>query len=194
MLHIQIIDEARRYYDFNWMDRHYHNWAHALAVVGGVQVISGTPSPELMLAAYWHDAVYIPGAGSDANERCSAAALNHAVKFYKTNENAEVIEKAAQLIRCTSVDHHLTCLHINGDLGILLDADLFPLCLPYEDFVENQIKIIAENGGTYEEHKSQSAEFLKQFLECREFIYHTDLARSKWEHQARANIERYLKE
>jgi len=187
---------AQAWYDINWTDRHYHNWGHALNVAKGVQVIDEKASPELILAAYWHDAIYIPGAGSDANERCSAAALLLTGRSL-TPDNMVVVDKAAQLILYTSIEIHLSnkwsISDFGGDLGTLLDADLFSLCLPYEDFIQNQINIIDENGGSYEKHQQQSAAFLKQFLTCREFIYHTDYARERWEQQARANIERYCK-
>jgi len=185
---------AQAWYDINWLNRHYHNWGHALNVVKGVQVIDENASPELILAAYWHDAVYVPGAGSDANERCSAAALGQEGMRYDDPETARTIEKAKRLIIQTSVENHLTGGRISGDLGTLLDADLSTLCYPYEDFIEIQKNIIEENGGTYPRDGHLSAAFLKNFLECREFIYHTDFARERWENQARANIERYLKE
>ena len=185
---------AQAWYDINWLNRHYHNWGHALNVVKGVQVIDENASPELILAAYWHDAVYVPGAGSDANERCSAAALGQEGMRYDDPETARTIEKAKRLIIQTSVENHLTGGRISGDLGTLLDADLSTLCYPYEDFIEIQKNIIEENGGTYPRDGHLSAAFLKNFLGCREFIYHTDFARERWENQARANIERYLKE
>ena len=184
---------AQAWYDINWLNRHYHNWAHALNVVKGVQIIDEKASPELILAAYWHDAIYIPGAGSDANERCSAAALLLTGRSL-TPDNMVVVDKAAQLILYTCIETHLNDKRIIGDLGTLLDADLSTLCYPYEDFIEIQKDIIEENGGTYSRDGHLSAAFLKQFLTCREFIYHTDFARSKWEQQARANIERYCKE
>ncbi len=189
-----IATAAQYWYDINWKSRHYHNWGHALNVVKGVQVIDENASPELILAAYWHDAIYVPGAGSDANERCSAAALGQEGLRYDDPETARTIEKAKRLVIQTSIENHLTGGRISGDLGTLLDADLSTLCLPYEDFIEIQKDIIEENGGTYEKHQQQSATFLKQFLTCREFIYHTDFARERWEQQARANIERYCKE
>ena len=185
---------AQTWYDINWLNRHYHNWGHALNVVKGVQVIDENASPELILAAYWHDAIYIPGAGSDANERCSAAALGREGLKYSDTFIAQTIEKAKQLILYTRIETHLNDKRIIGDLGTLLDADLSTLCYPYEDFIEIQKNIIEENGGTYSRDGHLSAAFLKQFLTCREFIYHTDFARSKWEQQARANIERYCKE
>lgn len=194
MPHNQLINKAREYYDFNWTERYYHNWGHAVAVVNSVQIVDLNPSKELILAAYWHDAVYIPGAGRDANERCSAAALVLSARsdhLYQTAESKDIIEKAMWLIQHTSVEHHLSKEPITGDLATLLDADLSSLAVSYDQFVHNQINIINENGGTYENSKGESATFLNQFLGRREFIYHTSAARLNWEAQARKNIEKY---
>ena len=185
---------AGSWYDINWSVRHYHNWSHALQVANRLQIIGGEASPELILAAYWHDAIYIPGAGSDANERCSAAALGQAGMKYHDSETARIIEKAKQLILYTKVETHLNDKRIVGDLAILLDADLGSLAASYEKFIEHQKNIIAENGGTYPKDQHLSAEFLRQFLHCREFIYHTDYGRLTWEKDARENIERYCEE
>lgn len=194
MDYISLIESSRAWYDHNWGDRHYHNWGHALSVVDNVHKITDTPSDELIIAAYWHDAVYVPGAGTDANERCSAAALVQSGRIYKDIGSQNVIQLAAQMIRYTKIDNHLHEGRLTGDIAILLDADLGSLAAPYELFLYTQENIILENGGTMEENKDQSAAFLKQFLKCREFIYHTDYARLNWEQAARSNIERYCKE
>jgi len=188
--------QARPWYDADiHFNRHYHNWNHACRVVSNCYTIKNdTPSQELILAAWWHDAVYVPGAGSDANERCSAAALVNASKLFAEPELTDTIAQAAFLIQSTSVETHLTYQSLTGDLAILLDADLVALADPYDQFVQTQKRIIVENGGTFENDKAKSAAFLQQFLTRRYFIYHTDYARGNWEVQARANITRYIKE
>lgn len=190
----ELTNVARVWYDIDWKTRYYHNWEHAMVVVAAVQLIDKNPSPELLLAALWHDAVYIAGAGSDANERCSAAALGNEGMKYDDPAIARIIEKSKMLIINTSIETHLHNTRISGDLATLLDADLFSLCVAYDDFVQKQTNIIYEMHGTYSKDQLKSAAFLKQFLTCRECIYHTDYARTMWESHARANIERYCKE
>lgn len=188
-----LVKASQNWYRFNEAIRKYHNYRHAKSVAEAVCELTSAPSPELLLAAWYHDAVYVPGAGEDANERCSAAALK--VEYLKTrgtfgDEAATIvadgiISEAQSLIRSTTIDHHLSTTRfdapIHRDLAMLLDADLSSLALPYEEFLVNQENIIIENSGTFEKNRVQSAMFLRQFLKCREFIYHTDKARELWE-------------
>lgn len=189
-----LTEAARTWYDINHADRHYHNWGHANTVAINVYKITNhAPSEELVLAAWWHDAVYVPNAGSDANERCSSAALGLTARIYQDSHTKVIVDKAMTLIKYTSIDMHLlkTSLSSGTDIARLLDADLGSLAAPYDDFVYNQDSIIQENGGTLAVNHKQSAAFLEKFLTCREFIYHTDYGREHWEKQARENIERY---
>lgn len=188
----RLIDIAQTYYKFNEQDRPYHNHQHALAVARDVVLTADKEDDALILAAHWHDAVYIPGARGDANEQCSAAAL---LKAASKLDDAATVEKAAQLIRYTSVQYHLHTNVLAGDIACLLDADLSSLAAPYGTFIHNQKNIINEQGGTaYEHDKAQSSAFLSQFLRVREFIYHTEYGRLNWEKTARDNITRYIEE
>lgn len=193
-----LLSSARPWYDFNWMVRHYHNWGHANLVGAAVyEMTDHAPSDSLVLAAFWHDAVYVPGAGEDANERCSAAALMMVAADYAiSKEDKETLVRAKSLILGTSIEWHLIDQRLTGDHAILLDADLSSLAQPYDKFVTTQISIIEEAGGTFGQHHAQSAAFLKQFLARpnRKFIYHTAYGREHWEVTARANIERYAAE
>ena len=63
-------------------ERAYHNVTHAQRVVETVLLLEDSPSSELVLAAKWHDAVYIPG--SSVNEIASADALMNTYKVYRT--------------------------------------------------------------------------------------------------------------
>jgi predicted metal-dependent HD superfamily phosphohydrolase len=187
---LQLCLAARPWYLHNGTVRLYHSWDHAQEVVAS---LPDGASPELTLAAYWHDAVYVPGAGSDANERCSAAALARCA-IHEDSETQDIVEKAVQLILYTDVETHLNPNTITGDLAALLDADLRSLSLPYDTFIERQKNIITEAGGTYEANHVDSAMFLQKFLEVREFIYHTQFGREIWEKDARRNIARYQTE
>ena len=187
------------YYMVNSWLRHYHNTMHATNVVIGVNELTGyDPSLALLIAAQWHDAVYFPNAGSDANERCSSAALgiearNIARSVELTREQKDSVNKAQDLIEYTCVEYHLHRNRIGGELGILLDADLSSLAAPYATFHDNQHNIIMENGGEITvENCKKSAEFLRSFLRCRKNIYHTDKGRELWEASARVNIATWM--
>ena len=190
---------AGEWYNQNFNSRKYHNLHHANTVCRAIYDIVEAPSMALLMAAKWHDAVYVPLAGSDANERCSAAALESCYRKlgeFNTPESREIIDTAKNLILKTTVAHHLTDeRNVYFPLeAALVDADLSSLATDYEPFIQNQKDIVTENYGIYENDKRKSAEFLKQFLTVRSHIYHTDKARELWESKARANIERYLNE
>jgi predicted metal-dependent HD superfamily phosphohydrolase len=187
------------HYMVNAALRMYHNTMHATLVVQAVNELTGyDPSLALLIAAQWHDAVYFPNAGSDANERCSSAALGIAARELArsvelSKEQKDAVNKAQDLIEYTAVKYHLHETRIGGELGILLDADLSSLAAPYGKFVDNQHYIIQENGGVITaENCKKSAEFLRHFLKCRKYIYHTDKARELWESKARVNIATWM--
>lgn len=168
---------------------------HATLVVQAVNELTAyDPSLALLIAAQWHDAVYFPNAGSDANERCSSAALGIVARDIArsvelSKEHKDAVNKAQDLIEYTAVEYHFHRQRIGGELAILLDADLSSLAVPYPKFVDNQHYIIQENGGVITaENCKKSAQFLSGFLRCRKNIYHTDKARELWEDKARANI------
>lgn len=179
------------WYAFVQAPRYYHNYEHAEGVVQAIHELTDNPSDELILAGWYHDAVYIPGAGLNANELCSGAALK--TEYNKipghTERTDRMIEKAYTLIKYTDIGTHLKENRLIKDIGILLDADLKALSLPFKDFLHNQKLIILENFGDPEKDVVKCAKFLVNFLECREFIYHTDIARDRWEKHARSNIE-----
>jgi predicted metal-dependent HD superfamily phosphohydrolase len=172
----------------------YHNWEHALNVVTTVEKMGG--SETTILAAYWHDAIYIPGAGEDANERCSAAAMmNTAIRLgIRGTIFWQTVVVAAGMIRGTTVRHHLTrnaLTEWDYDQATLMDADLASLASPYERFKEIQDSIILENNGDVNSDRHKSVAFLQQFLTVRPQIYHTPYGREHFEQQARDNITRF---
>lgn len=194
---------ATDHYRVNTKLRIYHNIEHADAVVEGINKLTEhNPSLALVIAGLWHDAIYFPSAGSDANERCSSTALgidarNVAQSVELTQDEKNAVNAAQDMIEQTHVAVHLRRDYegaINGELAILLDADLHALAAPYDVFLQNQNNIILENGGSVKTDQKRSAEFLVHFLQCREYIYHTEKGRELWEYAARANITKYCNE
>jgi predicted metal-dependent HD superfamily phosphohydrolase len=195
----QIVAKARFRYEVDAEVRAYHNFEHATRVAQNCLTLNENAADELLYAALYHDAVYIPGSGEDANERCSAAAFKKDWNTYCKNSLHRVsvldVESVCQLIRNTSIDMHLTHMRLQGNLATLLDADLESLATNYYKFTLNQEAIIIEQGGEVnKENLRKCAEFLRQFLQVRPSIYHTDKARELWEKQARENILKLLDE
>lgn len=173
--------------------RFYHNLQHALAVMDGVLEIEPNASTEVLIAALYHDAVYIPGASEDANEYCSAAALALDWRRGHLEIGDAALPSAQRLIKQTTIRHHLTSCNISGNLAILLDADLHSLAADWDIFINNQSNIIKENSGKVStETLGTCGDFLSQFLNVRNFIYHTEYARTHWEARARANIKQLI--
>lgn len=192
---IKLYEAAIPYYEFNANLRGYHNWSHAINVV---KALPHTADDSVVLAAYWHDAVYIPGAGGTTNEDASAAALLLAGRNYTDAATKEVILDASVLISQTSVKYHLMSEMLPEDYKIsqLLDADLSSLALPYDEFWSNQNSIILENNGIPDSADSlkKCADFLSRFLTIRPRIYHTPYAGNQYENRARSNIQRFVSE
>lgn len=200
-MHIDVISaliaRAPAYYNVGRDKRLYHNWAHALDVVENIGLISGNPSVHLTLAGYWHDAVYYPGHPNNESESAialMAAFADISADHPEASEYRPIVHTTMELIEQTKITDHLTCEQVQGDLAVLLDSDLNAFQLPYEQFRTKQFDIILENGGNVVNDKAKSAQFLKQFLTARPYIFHTDVAREHWESIARKNITRWCKE
>lgn len=190
-------------------NRNYHNINHASVVVNSLFEIHPNPPIELLLAAMWHDAVYIPQAGGDVNEKASSAALMMSANIHLKNKKQfksqslldayNKLQKTKALIDNTSIAIHLTESKIHSTPGVLenlpylLDADLSGLASDWETFQKNQHNIILENYGDPSNRDDVVAcgTFLNKMIGTREFIYHTDTGRTKWENRAKQNIARF---
>jgi predicted metal-dependent HD superfamily phosphohydrolase len=189
-----MMQKAEKYYLH--CDLQYHNLIHANRVVSTCYKLREICSGALLLAAQWHDAVYIPG--SKVNEQASADLLLHNFKLwatssmYNTSEERDVINTAMSLIKSTRVEDHMMSYSAGDtELGTLLDADLVSLADNYITFVETQKRILSEHG---EIKLSHSAKFLKQLKDSREYIYHTTKGREMFEDAAQRNIAMLIAE
>lgn len=188
--------DAAPWYQLNQIHRPYHNWDHACEVIAAVKEILASSPPNkdknedaLILAASWHDAVYVPGARNDANEIASGQALRNAAREYDS-EIMLAASRASVMIEHTTIAIHMGESNYPMPIDILLDADLSGLASEYEDFCKRQDNIIVENGGNVEMDRPKCAEFLVNFLN-KEWIYRTAYGQATWEEKARENIARY---
>jgi predicted metal-dependent HD superfamily phosphohydrolase len=192
-----------KYWYFNLVQNAYHNWNHIEAVhkslVQLTALRSKELSSELSLAGLYHDAVYIPGAKGSANELCSAAAFMHDYNLYFKpmdffKQNPISTDAVQSLIKFTNIETHLTGTRIEGDLAYLLDADLSSLAAPYDEFLNNQINILAENQLKFPEDSDKSVKFLEKFLSTRENIFHTNEGRILYQDRAVQNITKFVQD
>lgn len=200
----EIIAAAKPYYEANKLTV-YHTWKHVEKVIDAVchlaqaAGLSWDDTCTLMIAAAWHDAVYIPGHAH--NEDASAQALrNTAKKMYgsMTDSDMQMVHDAARLIEFTTPTIHGlidldAALLFNDEprykhLQILLDADLSSLAAPRMLFIENQRAILRENFVQSDE-LNRSYEFLNGMYLKRGCFFRTDSASNAWEEFAVLNVE-----
>lgn len=195
--------------------RWYHTASHADKVANSaVNIMWDMEMPwsdqaAVVLAAYWHDAVYVPGAKNGVNESASASLMKHmsqvlAAKNGYTVKFAEAacIDQAAKLIEGTDMDSHMRRTNISPIASpqslaqaVLLDADLSSMALTYREFERNQILIAKEQtGGIAPASGDASASWLEGFRKKRKHIYHTKSARRMYGEAALENIKRFVQE
>lgn len=202
-LELDLFFTADRYY--NSTDMRYHDIAHANSVVDAAWKICVKPTACLLLAAKWHDAIYV--GGGSFNEHLSARA------FKKEAQKLDIYEElaaASRMIEETVLSSHLSDDDYRGtQTAVLLDADLSEMAVGYEDFVSNQLALISEHriasgflpissrpasidvmGCAW---MDKAAQFLGKFL-AKQSIYRTPRGKELYEAKARENITRFREE
>lgn len=194
-------------------DLPYHNWAHAKDVAHQAASLAnencglfhkfrqGSTKTgmirSLILAAFWHDAIYDPSNSTD-NEIKSSAALRMAAESLKAHfmmGTSGVVRQAVSMIIGTTIADHIRSDQV-GLITYLLDADVSNLgSREYEDFVLTQRLILLERGlPDTTESLCLSSEFLQRVFLSKKNIYRTKEAQRRWEDQARANLTRFVAE
>lgn len=176
--------------------RYYHTATHIMMVVRHVHDVAAMarrqPTPELVAAALYHDAVYNPHA--DDNEARSAALAGQDLSAVgwtpnRCNTVRSLIEATAGHIEPIA---NVAARNGNGDVAILLDADLAILGtepLAYQAYANG---VRAEYYFVDDARwRTGRARVLQRFLD-RPQIFITDYMHDEFEHRARANIEAEL--
>jgi predicted metal-dependent HD superfamily phosphohydrolase len=172
------------------------------------------------LAIAWHDAVYVPGAPAGYNEELSCVKMTACERFYRlkavaggrlsANDDMRSVVKqiVSDCIRHTSIQYHLMenlAANSYPDSSLeyysrICDADLSHLANPnYDGFVLSQAKLLLEtydsyyalSVGEFGGYVKDSVKFFDA-LTMRRSIYRTPQARTRYEHQARLNIGKYV--
>lgn len=169
--------------------RGYHDLRHLAEVFARIdEIIEAdrlTPDRDaLVLAAWFHDAVYEPRADNEERSAILAERELQAVGSPK-----ELIARAAALVRMTA-SHQVE----EGDLeaAILSDADLAILAADEERYQEYVAGVRKEYDHVPDpDFKRGRANVLRQLVGTRE-LFHTDHGRRAWETRARANVQAEL--
>ncbi|MBO2455155.1 HD domain-containing protein [Actinomadura barringtoniae] len=167
--------------------RRYHTRAHLLAVLNLVDDLAphAADPDAVRLAAWFHDAVYDPER-ADNEERSARLARR---MLADTDLPAEVVEEIARLIVLTET-HAPDADDRNGQ--VLCDADLAILGAAPEAYATYAASVREEYAFVPDEFfKAGRAQVLRGLLELPS-LFHTAEARSRFEEQARRNVETEL--
>jgi predicted metal-dependent HD superfamily phosphohydrolase len=167
--------------------RHYHNLDHIAAVLQTLEELRPLAHdyPALQLAAWFHDAVYQPGAAD--NEEQSAALAQHTLT--PLGLPPTTIAQVVQLILATKTH---TPTPGNEDSKLLLDADLATFAAEpavynaYAQAIRQEYAHIPD-----EPFRHGRLQLLQTFLQ-RPRLFHTDPLHTRLDPLARANIQREI--
>lgn len=167
--------------------RRYHDQRHLAELLGALRTLSppdGLPAA-IVLAAYWHDAVYDPR--RDDNEQRSAELAGRAL--VELRQPAPLVEQVRRLVLLTAT-HDPAPLDVPG--ALLSDADLAVLAAErsrYEAYaadVRNEYAHVPDDA-----FRDGRSAVLRTLLQ-RPALYATQAGRTQWEAAARANVAREL--
>ncbi|AJT41986.1 DUF4031 domain-containing protein [Psychromicrobium lacuslunae] len=166
--------------------RHYHSRTHLLAVLEALELITAELPRTVLLAAWFHDAVYQGVAGQDEEDSARLAEILLSPHL-PGNEVAEV----ARLVRLT-VHHDPKPTDHNG--ALLCDADLAVLGGSAEEYARYRRAVRQDYADIAEsDFRRGRAAVLQQLLALKP-LYHTEQARQLWGDQAVSNLSEELAE
>ncbi len=163
-----------------YSDRSYHNLRHLAEVLERIEELGGGDEVELVLAAWFHDAVYD---GAPDDEERSALLAEDSLAGTGVD-----VAKVARLVRLTSA-HEPGADHVGQ---VLCDADLAILAADPERYAEYAGGVRRDYASVPEEDFRAGRRAVLEELLARETLYSTDHARREWEPRARANIAEEL--
>jgi pantetheine-phosphate adenylyltransferase/dephospho-CoA kinase len=165
--------------------RYYHTLNHVVRMLNAFdEVKDQIQNPDMVEFSIWtHDYCYAEK--SKVNEEKSA---DFAYKLCKEAQLAEEFAKGVHKLNIVT-KHNL--MPANTDEAFMIDLDLLILGESDEAFDEYDDKIKQEYGWIPEEqYRTGRIAVLESFLAKGDNLYHTDYFRSKYEAQARENLER----
>jgi predicted metal-dependent HD superfamily phosphohydrolase len=181
------------------MGRPYHHFGHALEVTRECwrvfhQRETRGPAgdvclPVLLLAALFHDVVYLPGS-TQSEELSAELAMAQAREW---NWSEEWVRGVGEAIRATRHDR-LPDEH-PPTARLLCDADLASLALPWEEFLRRSLAVRQEWFGWSDEVFWPGRQrFFQSMLDRGERLYGTEEIRGEMLGPARDNMLRFLRE
>lgn len=157
--------------------RGYHDDLHLREVLDRITELGGGDDVELVLAGWFHDAVY----DGDRDDEERSAALAELRLVDAGVDAAEV----ARLVRLTE-EHSPDADDRAGQ--ILCDADLGILAAPPDRYRSYSAGVRADYAHIDDDGFREGRLAVLEDLLAREQLFHTDHARTHWEPAARANL------
>ncbi|QFQ29917.2 hypothetical protein EEW87_005620 [Janibacter melonis] len=171
--------------------RGYHDGRHLAEVLTAVDLLGGDLDPRdhalVVLAAWYHDAVYDPVAASGANEEASAVLAERELATAGCDPSAA--GAVAGLVRAT-LEHDLP--GTPGPEAVLHDADLWVLSAPPQRFDEYCAQVRDEYAHVPAEDFARGRTAVLAPFATRPRLYATPLAHERWTDAARTNLRREL--
>ncbi|MDG5807061.1 hypothetical protein P9869_31230 [Streptomyces ossamyceticus] len=169
--------------------RKYHTLDHLTAVLDRVDVLEEyAADPALVrLAAWFHDAVYLPERST--NEERSARLAERALP--EAGVPAEKVAEVARLVRLT-VTHDPADDDSNGQ--VLCDADLAILASPPDAYAAYAAAVRDEYGFVPDDAFHEGRAAVLRHLLTLPRLFRTPYGQREWEERARANLRAELTE
>jgi len=172
--------------------RGYHNGRHLAEVFARIDLIlAAEPGitvdrEALLLAAWFHDAVY--DVGEDNEERSATLAER---ELAIVDAPPLLVEEVVRLVRLTKT-HQVTASDIAGQ--VLCDADLGVLAADEQRYAEYTRGVRREYAHVGDDDFRQGRARVLHDLLAMPALFNTGFAKQHWENSARANVERELVE
>ena len=189
--------------------RRYHTFGHALDVAAEVihSCLVGSPGlahclrthhlKELLIAAIYHDAVYVAGEGGKNEAESAKVAVEEIGKMEidcDSNYVAYLINETANHFKVIPHDPSRVNVERSKDKHVLMDADIHSFAAPFDLFVNTQEQIFEEfvNAGTPRDVAIENQnKFLASVLKLNR-IFSSQRGYQLYEKTTRDNITRYL--
>ena len=163
--------------------RVYHGLDHLYHLIKLLEELSA--DPRILLAAWFHDAIYLPGQ-TDNEARSAALALEKLGSYGYPRESTTFVSAAI----LATASHHTDC----REFDVLLDADLSILGASAEEYLAYRTAIRREYAlMTEQSFIAGRLAFVRTML-SQPFIYQTTYCRNRYELPARQNLQAELEE
>jgi predicted metal-dependent HD superfamily phosphohydrolase len=167
--------------------RGYHDLRHLAEVLARLDELVPVDAPArdaMLLAAWFHDAVYEFGESAQTNEERSADLAER--ELATAGAAPSLVAEVARLVRLT--EHHRPASD-DASGQLLCDADLAILAADPARYAEYVAGVRAEYADVPDDAFRAGRLMVLRDLLAKESLFDSPVARQRWEAAARANVE-----